>query len=59
MPVKNAAFFLEECLDSILKQEEANFELIARDWPYYILDWRTLQRYWQCNDFYSSHVVGL
>ena len=31
MPVKNAALFLEECLDSIVNQEEANFELIAVD----------------------------
>ena len=31
MPVKNAALFLRECLDSIVNQEEANFELIAVD----------------------------
>ena len=31
MPVKNAALFLRECLDSIVNQEESNFELIAVD----------------------------
>ena len=31
MPVKNTALFLNECLDSIVNQNELNFELIAID----------------------------
>ena len=29
MPVKNAGPFLKECLDSVLSQTEANWELVA------------------------------
>ena len=31
MPVKNTALFLNECLDSIVNQNELNFELMLRE----------------------------
>lgn len=45
MPVRNTAFFLEECLDSILAQSYSDWELIAIDDHSTDNSWSILQAY--------------